>query len=50
MDVTYAFCNDVGYEKEWRWTGSEPWRNVADKVENIGRGYYRAVQGGGSDA
>ena len=40
-DSTNAHCNDVGYGKDWRWTGSEPWRNVADKVEHIGRGYYK---------
>lgn len=40
-DVSHAFCGDVGYGKEWRWTGSEPWHNVADNVEHIGRGYYK---------
>ena len=44
VDVTHAFCSDVGYGKEWTWTGSEPWHNVADQVEHIGRGYYRRRQ------
>lgn len=41
LDVTQAFCKDVGYGKEWSWTGSEPWRNVSDHVQHIGNGYYK---------
>ena len=40
IDVDHAHCNDVGYDKKWRWMGSEPWHNVADHVVPIGRGYY----------
>lgn len=34
-------CKDFFYGSEWTWTGTEPWKNVADNVEHIGRGYYR---------
>lgn len=36
-------CKDFYYGSEWSWTGTEPWKNVADAVEHIGRGYYRKV-------
>lgn len=32
---------DFYYGSEWVWTGTEPFRNVADKVKHIGRGYYK---------
>jgi hypothetical protein len=41
IDVNHAHCNDVGCDKEWEWTGSEPWYNVSDRVEHIGGGYYK---------
>ena len=31
-----GFC----YGNPWRWTGSEPWRNVADEAIHLGGGYY----------
>jgi len=34
-------CKDFYYGSEWSWTGTESWKNVADTVEHIGRGYYR---------
>lgn len=40
VDVDHAHCSDVGYDKEWRWIGTEPWHNVANDVIHIGRGYY----------
>ena len=32
---------DFYYGSEWKWTGTEPFKNVADKVEHIGKGYYK---------
>ena len=32
---------DFYYGSEWIWTGTEPFKNVADKVEHIGKGYYK---------
>lgn len=26
---------------DWVWIGTEPFKNVADDIEHIGRGYYR---------
>jgi hypothetical protein len=43
VDVSLAHCKDVGYDKKWMWTGSEPWENVADRVAHIGGGYYQYV-------
>ena len=34
-------CKDFHYGSEWTWTGTEPWKNVANSVEHIGRGYYK---------
>lgn len=34
-------CKDFYYGSEWSWTGTEPWKNVADSIENISRGYYK---------
>lgn len=42
--VNNAHCNDVGYGKNWRWTGTEPWHNVVDNVEHIGNGYYKKME------
>ena len=39
--VNQAYSDEVGYKKEWMWTGSEPWKNVSDKVECIGGKVYR---------
>ena len=36
-------CKDFYYGSAWTWTGTEPWKNVADSVEHIGRGYYRKL-------
>lgn len=38
-------CKDFYYKSEWTWTGTEPFKNVADDVEHIGRGYYRKKEG-----
>ena len=32
---------DFYYGSDWVWTGTEPFKNVADDIEHIGRGYYR---------
>lgn len=32
-------CKDFYYGSNWSWTGTEPFKNVADDVEHIGRGY-----------
>ena len=42
--VNQAHSDEVGYKKEWMWSGSEPWKNVADKVECIGGNHYRLRQ------
>lgn len=34
-------CKDFHYGSDWVWTGTEPFKNVADDVEHIGRGYYK---------
>lgn len=34
-------CKDFYYGSEWTWTGTEPWQNIADTAEHIGRGYYK---------
>lgn len=34
-------CKDFHYRSDWVWTGTEPFKNVADNVEHIGRGYYK---------
>lgn len=39
--VNQAYSDEVGYRKEWMWTGSEPWKNVASKVEHISGKVYR---------
>jgi len=31
-----GFCDS----NPWRWTGSEPWRNVADEAIHLSSGYY----------
>ena len=36
-------CKDFYYGSEWRWTGTEPFVNIADKVKHIGRGYYKKI-------
>lgn len=46
LNSTEAHCKDVGYGKEWSWTGSEPWHNVSDKVKHIGNGYYKLKEEG----
>ncbi len=40
-NVNRATCKDFYYGSDWRWTGSEPWHNVCDKVKPIGNGYYK---------
>lgn len=37
-----AATDKAGFSAEspWRWTGSEPWKNVADEAEHLGGGYY----------
>lgn len=32
---------DFYYGSDWVWTGTEPFKNIADDVEHISRGYYR---------
>lgn len=39
--VNNAISKDFYYGSGWKWTGSEPWRNVSDNVEHIGREYYK---------
>ena len=39
--VSQAYSDEVCYRKEWKWTGSEPWKNVADKVEHITGQVYK---------
>lgn len=39
-NIDDAHCSDFGYESEWEWTGSEPFRNVSEKVKHIGNDYY----------
>lgn len=36
-------CKDFFYGSEWCWTGTEPFKNVAENVRNIGHGYYKKV-------
>lgn len=33
--------SNCGYGTGWMWIGSEPWSNVENNVEKIGRGYYK---------
>lgn len=40
-DMENWTCNDFHYGSDWSWTGTEPFKNVADDVEHIGRGYYK---------
>lgn len=40
----HAPVKDFYYGSEWTWTGTEPFRNVADKVKHIGRGYYKEAE------
>lgn len=40
-NVNEAICKDFYYGSVWVWTGSEPWHNVSDNIEHIGRGYYK---------
>lgn len=40
-NVNNATCKDFYYGSDWSWTGSEPWHNVSDNMEHIGRGYYK---------
>ena len=40
-DSTSAHCNDVGYEKDWVWVATEPFKNVSNEVIHIGGGYYK---------
>lgn len=35
-------CKDFYYGSNWNWIGTEPFKNIADKVKYIGRGYYKA--------
>ena len=35
---------DFYYGSAWQWTGTEPFKNVSDKVKHIGRGYYRKTE------
>lgn len=37
-------CKDFYYGSAWQWTGTEPFKNVSDKVKHIGRGYYRKIE------
>ena len=30
-------CKDFHYGSDWIWIGTEPFKNVADEVEHIGR-------------
>ncbi len=34
-------CKDFYYGSDWIWIGTEPWGNVCENVEYIGRGYYK---------
>lgn len=34
-------CKDLHYGSDWSWDGTEPFKNIADNVEHIGRGYYK---------
>ena len=38
-------CKDFHYGSNWSWTGTEPFKNVVDNVEHIGRGYYKKKEG-----
>lgn len=38
-------CKDFHYGSDWRWTGTEPFKNVADDAVHIGRGYYKKKGG-----
>lgn len=40
-NVNNATCEDFYYGSDWTWIGSEPWHNVCESVEYIGKGYYR---------
>lgn len=40
-NVCNATTKDFYYGSDWKWTGSEPWHNVSDNVEHIGKGCYR---------
>lgn len=37
-------CKDFNYDSDWRWTGTEPFRNIADTVKHIGGGYYKKIE------
>ena len=34
-------CKDFHYGSDWSWTGTEPFKNLADNVKHIGRGRYK---------
>ena len=33
-------CKYLHYGSVWMWTGTEPFKNVKEKVKHIGGGYY----------
>lgn len=37
----HKLVKDFYYGSDWIWTGTEPFKNVADKVKHIGKGYYK---------
>lgn len=34
-------CKEFYYGSDWRWTGTESFKNVEGNVKHIGRGYYK---------
>jgi len=40
-DSIKAHCRDVKYGTDWIWIGTEPFKNIEDKVYHVGIGYYK---------
>lgn len=34
-------CKDFYYGSDWKWAGTEPWKNICENVESIESGYYK---------
>lgn len=37
-------CKDFFYGSKWSWKGTEPWKNVEEKVKTLGNGYYKKTE------
>lgn len=39
-NIDGAHWSGFGYKSEWVWEGTEPFRNISEKVKHIGNGFY----------